>query len=439
MTARDDERDISRMAPTHVRLLVLGLLCVMSFILYLDRICISQAATRMEEDFDISHTAMGFVFGSFTLAYGLFQVPTGHWGDRYGSRKVLPGMVWMWSLFTMITGLSNGLIMLLVVRFLFGAGQAGALPNAIKSVERWFPAEARGRAMGIVLMAALLGGAVSPVVAEALIQLLGWRWAFAALGVPGLLWGAWFYWWYRDDPAEHPAVNEAERRQIALGRDATAHADDHPPIPWGKVLTAANVWLMGAISTCSAFTTYLFFFWYSTYLHKGRDLSAEFSSQLASIVLASGAVGSLCGGFLGDWLVRLTGERKWSRRLLTVVSLASAAGGMVLSIQFDDPWLAALCASWACLAIHLALPSGWSVVAEISGPHVGALWGLLNAMGVAGAYLSPIFLGGLVDYLGARGYAEREQWDPAFYVYASLLLVGAVAWLFVNPEKSVVE
>jgi MFS family permease len=438
MTTTSDEAEKAT-APTHARHCVLGLLCVMSFILYLDRICISQAATRMEEDLDLSHTAMGFVFGSFTLAYGLFQVPTGHWGDRYGSRTVLAGIVAIWSLLTMITGLSNGLVMLLIVRFLFGAGEAGALPNAIKSVERWFPAGARGRAMGIVLMAALLGGAVSPVVAEELIRRIGWRWAFVALGVPGILWGACFYWWYRDDPAEHNAVNEAERQFIDVGRGARAQASDHPSIPWSRVLTAANVWLMGVISTCCAFTTYLFFFWYSTYLQEGRSLSSELASQMASVVLISGAVGSFCGGYLGDWLVRLTGERKWSRRLLTAPALASAAGGMVLGIHLDDPWLAGLCTAWACLAIHLALPSGWSVVAEISGPHVGALWGLLNAMGVVGAYLSPIFLGGLVDYLRDLGRVGRERWDPAFYVYAGLLLTGALAWLFVNPEKSVVE
>jgi MFS family permease len=438
MTMPGDETRDSIAAPTHVRHRVLGLLCVMSFILYLDRICISQAARRMEEDLNISHTAMGFVFGSFTLAYGLFQVPVGHWGDRFGSRKVLAGIVCLWSVLTMLTGLSNGYIMLLGVRFLFGAGEAGALPNAIKSVERWFPSHARGRAMGIVLMAALLGGAVSPVVAEELIQRVGWRWAFVALGVPGIVWAAWFYGWYRDDPAEHPAANEAERRAIDLGRAAKTHANDHPSIPWGRVLTAANVWLMGAISTCCAFTTYLFFFWYSTYLQEGRSLSSELSGRMASVVLVSGAVGSFCGGYLSDWMVRLTGERKWSRRLLAAPALASAAGGMLLSTQFDGPWPAALSMAWACLAIHLSLPSGWNVVAEISGPHVGALWGLLNAMGVAGAYSSPIFLGGFVDYLGKLGHVGRGQWDPAFYVYAGLLLIGAVAWLFVDPEKSVV-
>src|SRR3954462_2411404 len=153
-------------APTRARLLVLALLCVMSYILYLDRICISQATARMEEDLRISHTAMGFVFGSFTLAYGLFQVPTGNWGDRYGARRVLTAAVWIWSLLTMLTGLSNGLIMLLVVRFLFAAGAAGSFPNAVRSRGPCSPAGARGRATGTVIMAALRGGAASPVVAE---------------------------------------------------------------------------------------------------------------------------------------------------------------------------------------------------------------------------------------------------------------------------------
>jgi MFS family permease len=112
---------------------------------------------------------------------------------------------------------------------------------------------------------------------------------------------------------------------------------------------------------------------------------------------------------------------------------------MVLSIHLDNPWPAALCAAWACLAIHLSLPSGWSVVAEISGPHTGAIWGLLNAMGVVGAYLSPIFMGAVVDHFKGLGYLGRARWDPAYYVYAGLLLIGAVAWLFVNPEKSLVE
>src|SRR4051812_16956223 len=111
--------------PTCVRYQVLLALCLLSFVLYLDRICIGQAVGDIETELDISHTRMGFVLAAFTLAYGLFEVPVGHWGDRHGSRGVLTRIVLWWSLFTMLTGAATGFYLLLIVRFLFGAGEAG--------------------------------------------------------------------------------------------------------------------------------------------------------------------------------------------------------------------------------------------------------------------------------------------------------------------------
>src|SRR5437660_12835396 len=133
--------------PTRVRYGVLAFLCALSFILYVDRICIGQAASQIEEDLSISHTAMGIVFAAFTVAYGLFEIPTGRWGDRFGSRGVLTRIVLWWSLFTALTGcvwkfslesgyfirlpwtatpvpvLFDSLLLLLLIRFLFGAGE----------------------------------------------------------------------------------------------------------------------------------------------------------------------------------------------------------------------------------------------------------------------------------------------------------------------------
>jgi sugar phosphate permease len=436
--SRDSKRALSLEAPTHIRYHVMGFLCLMAFLLYLTRIGIAQAAPRIKTDLGLDYAETGYFLGAFTLAYGLFQVATGHLGDRLGSRKVLTYAVCLFSLGTLLTGLASGLIMLIAVRFLFGTGSAGAWPNAVKLVTRWFPAQARGPALGMMLMGALIGAGVAPLIMEGLIEKADWRLAFVVLGVPGLLWGAWFYLWFRDDPAEHPAVNEAEHRYIAQGQEKRTSADDHPAIPWAMVLARANVWLLGTISSCTAFTTYLFFSWYPTYLEKGRNLPPGFASRLASFVLIGGAVGSFCGGHLSEWLVRRTGERKWSRRLLGVLSLLSAALAMAVSIHFDEPWLAAGCAAWACLAVHLQLPACWSVVTEVSGPHVGAIWGLINTMGVPGAIGSQLFLGYFVDHLDKLGYVGREQWDPAYHVYAGFLLIGAGCWFFVNPDKRVV-
>src|SRR5437588_8570831 len=154
-------------AATRARYGVLGFLCSLSFILYIDRICISQAATNIEHDLGISHTRMGIVFAAFTVAYGLFEIPTGRWGDRFGSRGVLTRIVLWWSLFTALTGCVpkfsfdsgrqlwlplwntgiplafNSLVLLVLVRFLFGAGEAGAIPNSARVIARWFPSTAR--------------------------------------------------------------------------------------------------------------------------------------------------------------------------------------------------------------------------------------------------------------------------------------------------------
>jgi MFS family permease len=426
-------------AASQVRFQVLGLLCLLTFILYLDRICIGQAASAIRQDLELSHTAMGFVLAAFTIAYGLFEVPTGRWGDRYGSRGVLTRIVLWWSAFTALTGAATGLVMLLVVRFLFGAGEAGALPNAARVLSRWFPAGARGIAQGTVITSALVGGAVSPVVTQSLLSAVGWRWSFVLLGVPGVLWAVFFYWWFRDDPAQHSAVNEQERQYIQGDVAPSASAEPHPPVPWRQVLTSANIWLLGGVISCGAFTTYLFFSWYPTYLKEARAVTPMASGWLASMVLAGGAIGSTAGGYLSDWLVRLTGNRRWSRRAIGSVSMGSGAVAMVASIYCDSPWLAVACTTWASLGVHLQLASWWEAVTEISGKHLGTLFGLMNSLGVPGAVLSQLFLGRFVDWLGELGYEGRAQWDPAFYIYGSVLFCGVLCWLGVDPTRPVVR
>jgi ACS family glucarate transporter-like MFS transporter len=434
--------------PTAVRHGVLGFLCVLSFVLYLDRICISQAAEDMRRDLDLSKTAMGFVFGAFTIAYGLFEVPTGRLGDRFGSRGVLVRVVLWWSAFTALTGcvqkfalgpagILNSLVLLVVIRFLFGAGEAGALPNAARVIARWFPPGRRGAAQGALTTSALLGGAAAPVLTAYLIKQAGWRWTFVLFGNLGVVWAAAFYFWFRDDPAEHPRVNEAERH--LLGVKQGPGREPHPPVPWGLVLSSANVWLLGGVITCTAFTTYMFITWYPTYLQSARGVHPVTSGWLASLVLGGGAAGCVVGGFLTDWLRRTFGPRRWPLRALAGCGLLVAAAAMALSIHIDDPFLATQFLALACFTVHLHLTAWWAAVTEISGKHLGTLFGLMNSMGVPGATASQLFLGWFADWRQGLGYSGRPQWDPAFYVYAGVLLAGSLGWLLIDPTRSVVE
>src|SRR5439155_26208892 len=178
--------------PSRARLVVLAFLCSLSFVLYLDRVCIAQAVTPIEREMDISHTRMSLILMAFTLAYGLFEIPVGHWGDRVGAHRVVTRIAVTWSAFTALTAACWNFWSLVAVRFLFGAGEAGAYPNVARVIRRWFPAGERGRVQGLFMTSALLRGAVAPLVAAYFIKLLGWRWVFVVFGLVGVVWAAAF-------------------------------------------------------------------------------------------------------------------------------------------------------------------------------------------------------------------------------------------------------
>ena len=142
---------------------VTALLIALYAITYLDRVCISVAGPRMQEDLGIDTVSWGWLTGIFGLAYCIFEIPSGTLGDRIGSRKVLTRIVIWWSAFTALTGAMTRFYPLLIVRFLFGAGEAGAFPNGFAVISRWFKASERATMLGVVLMSAQLGGALSPL------------------------------------------------------------------------------------------------------------------------------------------------------------------------------------------------------------------------------------------------------------------------------------
>lgn len=226
------------MAPTHARYRVLAWLCSLSMITYIDRVCIMQVQGDMQHDLGLSKQQFSWVFSAFALAYAAFEVPSGWLGDRLGPRKVLTRIILCWLMFTALTGcvprwdagiyvpwtsisLSGSLLLLLLVRFLFGAGEAGAYPNIAKASRNWIPFHERGRSQGLIWTFGRWGGALAPVLIIALSMPVawlgydGWRGAFLLLGLIGLVWLIGFATYFRNTPQEHPGANQAERDLIS--------------------------------------------------------------------------------------------------------------------------------------------------------------------------------------------------------------------------------
>ncbi|MCS7046626.1 MAG: MFS transporter [Gemmataceae bacterium] len=467
--------------PTRVRYGVMAYLAALAFILYIDRICIAQAGTEMMKEFRLTATDWSFVLVAFQVAYAVFEPTTGHWGDRYGSRRVLIRIVIWWSTFTALTGavpwftpigfgpvsmveapwfeepagsgnwyryesyprpqyvLCSSLLLLMLVRFLFGAGEAGALPNAARVISCWFPPGRRGPPQALISTCAQIGGAAAPALAALIINFFGWRWAFVVFGMLGFVWAWLFARWFHDDPTSHPGVNQAELQYILGDRvmptPGTGHVEH---IPWRLVVRNPNIWLLGLINACTSFFSYMLFSWFPTYLKRGRGLEEVASGWLGMLPFLFGATGVLLGGYVGDWLTVRTGSRRVALASMGTVGLWIAGVLVGSSIYADSPGVAVLLCSTGYFFSYLQLAGWWAAMADVGGRHLGALFGLCNMIGLAGGAGSQLFLGFYVDYMEAQGYVGREQWDAAFFLYGSILLLGGVLWLFINPRRPVI-
>jgi MFS family permease len=290
---------------THVRHKVLAMTMALGAITYLDRVSIAVSRPYIARDLDLSPTQMGYVFSAFYVAYALFEIPTGWWGDRVGTRRVLTRIVCWWSAFTVLTGFAFSYSSLLVIRFLFGSGEAGAWPNVARTFSRWFPRQERGTTQGAFFMAAHLSGGLTPMLVTALLVYFDWRSLFVLFGSIGFVWAWGWYWWFRDSPGEHPGVGAAERTLIESGLAAgDGHALD--ATHWKRLLANRTVVCLCLMYFTQAFGGTFYVTWLPTYL-AARGLSGMTAGILAGLPLILSAAADLLGGMATDRAARRLG------------------------------------------------------------------------------------------------------------------------------------
>ena len=413
--------------PSHARYWVIVFAVALAIIQYIDRVCISQAAPFISKDLGLNKGQMGWVFSAFTLAYALFEIPAGYLGDRIGPRKVLLRIVLWWSFFTVATGWAWNWVSLLVTRFLFGAGEAGAFPNLTKAFHRWLPLHERTRAQGIMWMSARLGGAFTPALVFLCLQCVTWRMAFLLFGVLGVVWAVIFFWWYRDNPRAVKQVNAAEAALLPVEADA----GNHFKAPWKLLVTSRTAWcLYGQYFACS-YSFYFFITWFPTYLLEARHFDVGRGSLLAGMPLLLGACGSLFAGWIAPILSRRPGGVRSARRGLGVVGSVGAACLLIVPTWLTDPYLAVAAIALVGFCNDIQLPGAWTTCMDVGGKSVATLSGAMNMMGNIGGFVSSIVCGYIVQQTG--------NWNLAFYVTAGAYLLGAVCWLAMDPVTPLEE
>ena len=406
------------------RKLVLGFLFMLSVITYLDRVCISVAGPRIQQDLGLTPGDWGLVVSAFALAYAIFEIPSGWLGDRVGPRSVLTRIVVWWSAFTSLTGAVTSFPILLGTRFLFGAGEAGAYPNASAAISRWFPAAERGGAHGVVWMASRVGGILSPILVIPIQQAWGWRASFYIFGVFGVIWAIAWYLWFRDDPADMAGVTKQEIAEIGAPK-----RDSHR-MPWGVVLRSPNLWWIMAMYHTYCWGSFFYLSWLHTFLQKGRGYSEQEIQQLSWLPFACGAVANLLGGLTSDRLVKRIGL-KWGRRAVGLGGLAASALFIMLTMFTQDKVASVVLLALGYAGSDFMLPVAWSVCLDVGRKYAGAVTGAMNTAGQLGSTLTAWAFGKIVVAYGGN-------YDAPLVPMAAMTLISALLWLKIDPTKQLV-
>lgn len=409
------------------RILLVLFTFILTVILYVDRACISTAKQSIMTDLGLTETQFGWVMAVFTLGYALFQAPSGLWADKYGPRIVLSGIVAVWSVLTAFTGLTWNFLSMLITRFLFGAGEAGAFPALSKVSFNWYPLKERGIVQGINFSGSRLGAAVAMPLVAVLIASIGWRHTFLLFGVLGVIYAVLWYVLFRNKPEESKLVPAAEREYIVNNRQQVS-PNAQKTLSFKSILSSPNVWLAMGQYVASNFTFFFTLTWMYPYIQGKFDINPVEAGLYASVPLIAGAVGNWLSGFLVDFIYK-KGKIRLSRSLPAIAGFVLAASGMFMVTVSDSMVVSIVWMALAVFGADMTLSPSWSFCIDIGKEHSGTVSGIMNMAGNLGAFITVIAYPYLFKWTGSN--------VPFFITCAVLSILAVVMWFFMNPEKTI--
>lgn len=423
---------------TNVRHHVIGAITLASVVLYLDRICIGEIVKldEFKNSLGLTDQQTGAIMSAFFFTYALGQLPAGWLSDRFGARRMMPLYIVIWSFCTLLTGLVNGFLLLIVARLLFGIAQAGCYPTAGSLVKRWVPLPSRGTASSIVTFGGRLGGATAPLLTAWLLKdYLSWRWVLALYGCSGFFVAFHFWRVVRESPAEHPNCNAAERELISLGESESSGtgvstgAASFPPVM--ALVSSPTMWMMCALQYGINIGWVFLVTWLPTYLKDIKHVDAAVGGLMSTVVLAAGIVGMLCGGPLTDFAARKLG-RRWGRSLPMVVCYSVAIAAYLMCLRLESAWAFIAAASLVAFVTDMSVPAIWAYMQDVGGKNTAAVFGWGNMWGNLGAATTPLLVPVVLKHWDKNG-----DWHEAFWLFSLGYLVAALAALGINANRPI--
>lgn len=405
-------------------LLVLWLCWLFSF---LDRMVITIALPFIGEDLNLNATAQGLLLSIFFAGYALFQIPGGMLSDKFGFRRVVSVAIVWWSIFTSLTGFIFSYPLLLVLRFVFGLGEACLPGGSYKAIATYFPSKQRGTATGIQSTVNTLGPAIAAIAAAAIIGLYGWRVVFIVMGIPGVIIGVYIWFKFKDNPKDHPKITTAELAELEDDVEEQSDGQKNAGVSFKELLKKPILWQMALIWFFFDITFWGFTSWLPSYLIKEKGLSLMSTGIFSALPYLVGTVAIVLGGYLAD---KIKGNRKW------VFIPGALAGGIALYFMFQSASITMVIV-FQCLAafcMFLAQGAFWGLVmGSLPAKIMASGSATVNCFGSIAGFVSPFLMGYMIQTSGS--------FDTSFIMMILALVVAAVIALTINekPKDNQVE
>lgn len=415
--------------PTRVRYVVLFGLCLAAGLAYVHRGCLGVVESTVRSDLKISKDDMGWAFGLFFWAYALFQIPTGLLVDRIGPRRsllifgLLGAITMALTASTLLTDSSTGFAILLLARLLMGIAQAGLFPASTRAISIWIPLKRRASAAGTLQACMALGGAIGAFSTARLMGIVTWHWIFLIYSIPGIIWSAWFFAWYRDRPDEHRSANEAERTVLRQPPASLPKSSGE----WFVALTSLPIILLCLQQLFRAGASTFWFSWCPTFFQEAHGLEKQAAGELSSLPIFGFMLGSIVGGIVADWLFQRTGSRRISRCGTAICATFLGVSCFVLAFLLHD---FGFTVAVVMLVLGAFLAAGgnscaYTVAMDLGGRNLAAVFGAMNMFGNFGSALFTQI---------------APKWTSSFGPSAVVLLVagsyfvGMLLWIPLRPD-----
>jgi ACS family D-galactonate transporter-like MFS transporter len=416
---------------SRARMLILLLISIGTMINYLDRTVISVAAPAMSKDLGLNDVWMGVVFSIFSWTYVAAQIPGGAFIDRIGVRLAYFWSMAVWSLFTLLQGLSTGLYSLLAYRLGLGIAEAPCFPANSRILSTWFPQHERARATSAFTVGEYFGLAFFSPLLFWIVVTLGWRSLFVITGVIGLAFAVVWIRSYRD-PHQSRRVNQAELDYIEAG-GGLGHENETVRFDWrnvGRLLRKRQI-LGAAIGQFGGNSTLVFFLtWFPTYLITQRHMEWLNAGFFVVMPFIAASVGLIAGGWLSDRIIARTGNASMGRKLPILTGLVLAA--TIVSANYVASNTVVIFIMSIAFFGQGMVGLGWTLLTDVAPKrHLGLSGGIFNLVANLAGIITPIVIGIIV---GATG----SFFGALFYVGA-VAAIGALAYIFVVGDVHRVE